>query len=94
MYGIASTTATLATAFSGVGTILALSIGTIVTGLIALLGLGFGIRKLTEHITGPSFNRAEHNARNRKYAAQLMNEEMLGEGNRVGTLSSKFERGF
>jgi len=55
MYGIASTSATLATAFTDTGTILAVVIATVVVGLVALLGLGFGVRHLKKYITGRKF---------------------------------------
>lgn len=55
MWTAASTTATLATAFSDTGTILVSVIGVVVAGLIALLGLGFGIRHLRKYITGRKF---------------------------------------
>jgi len=74
--------------------VVALAVGAIVTGLVALLGLGYGLKQLERHVTGPGFNRKAHNARNRRYVAQLMNSEMLGEGDKVGTLSSKFNRGW
>lgn len=55
MWTVASTTGTLSTAFSDTGTILLAVIGVVVTGLIALLGLGFGIRHLRKYITGRKF---------------------------------------
>jgi len=55
MWSIASTTSTLSTAFSDTGTILVAVIGTVVVGLVALLGLGFGIRHLRKYITGRKF---------------------------------------
>jgi len=85
MYGIASTTVTLGTAFSSIGGLLLLCITAIVTGTIALMGLGFGIKKTAEHLTGSPSWIAEGN---RKYAAQLYNEELLSRGDRVGTIDS------
>jgi len=55
MWSIASTTGTLTTAFTDTGTILVVVIAAVVTGLIALLGLGFGIRHLRKYITGRKF---------------------------------------
>jgi len=55
MWDIASTTAQLATAYADAGTILAVVIGTIVTAIVALVGLGFGIRKLKSYVTGRKF---------------------------------------
>jgi len=55
MWSIASTTGVLSTAFSDTGTILTLVLATVVVGLIALMGLGFGIRHLRKYITGKKF---------------------------------------
>lgn len=55
IWDVASTTDTLNTAFTNTGTILVVVIGTVVVGLIALLGLGFGIRHLRKYITGRKF---------------------------------------
>lgn len=55
MWSIASTTATLTQSFTDTGTILVVVIAAVVTGLIALLGLGFGIRHLRKYITGRKF---------------------------------------
>jgi len=55
MWEIASTTGVLTTAFTNTGTILTTVIGTVVVALIALLGLGFGIRHLRKYITGRKF---------------------------------------
>jgi hypothetical protein len=55
MWTAASTTAILSTAFSDTGTILAAVIGTIVAAVVALLGLGFGIRYVRKHVTGHKF---------------------------------------
>lgn len=55
MYNIASSTATLATSFTDTGTIVALVLASVVVGLIALMGLGFGIRHLRKYITGKKF---------------------------------------
>jgi hypothetical protein len=55
MWTIASTTATLTTAFSDTGVILSLVIGTVVVAIVALLGLGFGIRHTKKYITGRKF---------------------------------------
>jgi len=55
MWGVASTTAALSTAFTDTGTILAAVVATILAGLIALLGLGFGVRHVRKYITGRKF---------------------------------------
>jgi len=55
MWTTASTTGVLATAFTDTGTILVSVIAVVVAGLIALLGLGFGIRHLRKYITGRKF---------------------------------------
>ena len=55
MWSIASTTAVLTQAFTDTGTTLTASVAVVVTGLIALLGLGFGIRHLRKYITGRKF---------------------------------------
>jgi len=52
MWDIASTTDALTTAFSNTGVILALVVGTVLVAIVALIGLGYGIRKLTKKITG------------------------------------------
>jgi len=55
MWNIASTTDALNTAFSNTGTILLVVIGTVLVALVALMGLGFGIRHLRKYITGKKF---------------------------------------
>jgi len=55
MWDIASTTGALTTAYADTGTILTLVVAAILTGLIALLGLGFGVRHLKKYITGRKF---------------------------------------
>lgn len=55
MWNAASTTAALAAAFTDTGTILVASIGTILVGAVALLGLGFGWRHLKKYVTGRKF---------------------------------------
>jgi len=55
MWDVASTTATIATAFADTGTILTATVGVVVTGIVALLGLGFAIRHLRKYITGRKF---------------------------------------
>lgn len=55
MWTIASTTDALTTAFSNTGVILALVIGTVLVAIIALVGLGYGVRKLKGKITGQKF---------------------------------------
>jgi len=55
MWPIASTTDALTTAFTNTGTVLTTVIGTVLVALVALLGLGFGIRHLRKYITGRKF---------------------------------------
>jgi len=55
MWSIASTTDALSTAFSNTGTIMVSVIGVVLVGLVALLGLGFGVRHLRKYITGRKF---------------------------------------
>jgi len=55
MWSIASTTDALSTAFTNTGTVLTAVIGTVLVALVALLGLGFGIRHLRKYITGRKF---------------------------------------
>jgi len=55
MWTVASTTDALSTAFANTGTIVAVVIATVLVGLIALLGLGFGVRHLRKYITGRKF---------------------------------------
>jgi len=55
MWSLASTTDLLTNAFSDMGTVFALVIGAIVSLVVALLGLGYGIRTLKKHATGRKF---------------------------------------
>lgn len=55
MWSVASTTSALATLFTDTGTTLTASIATVLVGLVALLGLGFGVRHLRKYITGRKF---------------------------------------
>jgi len=55
MWGVASTTDALSTLFTNTGTILVAVIGVVLVGLVALLGLGFGVRHLRKYITGRKF---------------------------------------
>jgi len=50
MYNIASSTATITTALGDTGTLVALVVGSIVIGMIALMGLGFAIRHIRKII--------------------------------------------
>jgi len=54
MWLVASTTATISQMFTDTGTILLAVIGTVVTAIVALMGLGFGLRRL-KRITGKKF---------------------------------------
>lgn len=55
MYATTSLATTWAGVTADVGTVLVLVIASIVAGLVALLGLGFGIRHLRKYITGRKF---------------------------------------
>jgi len=55
MWEVASSTDALATLFTNAGTIIAVVIATVLVGLVALLGLGFGVRHLRKYITGRKF---------------------------------------
>jgi len=55
MWTVASTTGAISTMFTDTGTILAAVIGVVLVGLVALLGLGFGVRHLKKYITGRKF---------------------------------------
>jgi len=52
MWNISDTLDVITEMYGGLGTILLLTIGSIVTSLVALLGLGFAVSKLTEYIYG------------------------------------------
>lgn len=55
MWSVASSTDALSTLFTNTGTIVAVVIATVLVGLVALLGLGFGVRHLRKYITGRKF---------------------------------------
>lgn len=55
MWTLASSTEILTDAFTDVGTIFVLVLGTLVSLVIALMGLGYGIRALKKHATGKKF---------------------------------------
>jgi len=55
MWAVGSTTEALATLYANTGTIVAVVIATVLVGLVALLGLGFGVRHLRKYITGRKF---------------------------------------
>lgn len=55
MYGIASSTADIATLLSNTGIVVAASITVILAGAVALVGLGFAWRHLTKRVTGKKF---------------------------------------
>lgn len=55
MFNAASTTGALGTAFTDTGTILTYTIPVILVGMVALMGLGFGVRHLRKYITGRKF---------------------------------------
>jgi hypothetical protein len=56
MYATTSFASTYLVASSDAGFMLSLVIASTVAGFVALLGVGFGIRKTAEYITGESFN--------------------------------------
>jgi len=55
MWDIASTTELLTDTFTDVGTVLAFVIPSVIGVAIALIGLGFGWRKLKKYVTGGKF---------------------------------------
>jgi len=55
MYNVASSSASLATFFTDSGTIIAVVIAAVLAGLVALMGLGFGVRHVKKYITGRKF---------------------------------------
>lgn len=55
MYDIAAAVAAIGTMFTNTGTVLTAVIATVLVGLVALLGLGFGVRHLKKYITGRKF---------------------------------------
>jgi len=55
MYATTSALTALTNLFTDTGTILTAVIGVILAGLIALLGLGFGVRHVRKYITGRKF---------------------------------------
>lgn len=55
MYATSSAIATLNSAFSDTGILVALVISAVVGGVIALMGLGYGIRHVKKWITGRKF---------------------------------------
>jgi len=55
MYSIASTTAQITSSYGDVGTILGIAVVGALTGVVALMGLGFAVRLVKKHITGRKF---------------------------------------
>jgi len=55
MYSTTTAASTITQAGTDTGTLVALALGIVVGGLIALMGLGFGIRHLRKYITGRKF---------------------------------------
>lgn len=55
MFDVASSSASLVTAFADIGTLIAASVAAVLAGWAALIGLGFGTRKATKHVTGKKF---------------------------------------
>jgi len=64
-------------------------IGAIVVSILsllaALLGIGWGVRKTQEHVTGVSGFNSELDAKNRLFAAQIHNSKLLEMGDKVQT---------
>lgn len=52
MWDAAATLDVITTIFSDTGTLLALVIGTLVTAIVSLLGLGFAMRKTIHYVFG------------------------------------------
>jgi len=55
MWTVASTTAVITDMYSDVGTVLVLVITAVLATAIAMIGLGFGYRKLKKYVTGGKF---------------------------------------
>jgi len=55
MWDAASTTAALQTAFTNIGTVLLVVIVAVLAAWAGLIGLGFGIRKAKQYVTGKKF---------------------------------------
>jgi hypothetical protein len=55
MFDVASTTAILGDAFTDITTVFAYAIPLIVGGMIALIGLGFGLRRFMKYVSGRKF---------------------------------------
>jgi len=55
MYATSSALTALANMFTDTGTVLTAVIAAVLAGLIALLGLGFGVRHVRKYITGRKF---------------------------------------
>jgi len=55
MYSTTTAATQLASMFADTGDLVAIVIAAVVVGLVALLGLGFGIRHLRKYITGRKF---------------------------------------
>jgi len=55
MWTIASTTEQISTMFTDIGTVMGVVIGAVLAVAVALLGLGFGYRKVKRYVTGNKF---------------------------------------
>lgn len=55
MYNIASSSADIATSLTNTGTLVALTVASILIGVIALMGLGFAVRHISRRILGRKF---------------------------------------
>jgi len=62
MWNSASTLSVLTTMFSETGVVLALVIGGVVTTFVALLGLGFALRKLMQYVYDTPVRRGVRDA--------------------------------
>jgi len=55
MFTIASSTAALSTAYTDIGTVIAVAVAAVLVAWAALVGLGFGVRKASRYVTGRKF---------------------------------------
>jgi len=55
MYSVASSTADITTLLGNAGTIVALVVGSVLVGALALAGVGFAWRHIVKRITGKKF---------------------------------------
>jgi len=55
MFNIASSTELITSALGSTGTIIALTLASVVVGVIALMGLGYAIRHISKRLLGRKF---------------------------------------